>query len=287
MSTKHSKYKNVGILYELLTRQLTTDILEGKEQSRALDLLQEFFKPNTELGKELILYRTLMVSDKLTENKASRLVDLVIKQHQKLNNRKLNEQKYNLVKKINDTYPLKEFLAVKIPEYKVYASIYKTMLAECAPASIDIHEIAEVANARFTLTEYLTTKTIEKKPDEMSIFREQPEDVRLITYKILIERFNQKYSELNQPQKMLLREYINNVSTTNTLRAYINSEIPKIKEDIKVRIKKIPNRATQIKLHEVTTQLDGLTKGKTVKDSHITALLTAYEMIKEIDETIK
>ena len=57
---KHNKIKNTGILFELLTRQITVDILNNKKNSSAIKILKKFFNENTELGKENQLYKVLV-----------------------------------------------------------------------------------------------------------------------------------------------------------------------------------------------------------------------------------
>jgi len=286
-SLQHSKFKNPGILFELLVRQVTADTLEGQTESPALSIIKEFFKSSTELGKELALYRAFFNANKLTENRAMKLIDMIIEQRKKIDVKKLNEQKYELVKKIKDEYPLKEFLSSKIPQYRIYASIYKTFLSETYAASIDIGDITEVAAARFTLVEHLMGDGDKKETRQNTLietFKRQEEDLRLLSYKILVDRFNDKYSKgLSEDQKKLLREYINNVSNSNSLRDHINAEVPKVKKAILEKLKNVKNKVTQIKLHEVASQLDSITKGKTVRDNQVSALMIAYSIISELD----
>lgn len=282
---QHSKFKNTGILFELLVRQVTADTLEGKNSSKAAEIIREFFKPSTELGKELILYRALFTEKNLTEGRALKFIDMILEQRKKLNSTRLSEQKYQLVKRIKSTYPIKEFFETSIPLYRVYASIYKTFLAEIS-GNIDISEITEVAQSRFTLVEYLmgTKKDItdNKTNHLIETLKAQDESLRLLTFKILIERFNQKYKNLNDSQKKLLREYINNAANTNSLKNYILIEVPKVQTELANRIRVVNNRVMQIKLHEVISQLTALEKSKTIRDNQVSALMIAYEIIKEI-----
>ncbi|HUU86715.1 MAG TPA: hypothetical protein VMX17_03085 [Candidatus Glassbacteria bacterium] len=285
----HSKYKNTGILFELLVRQVTADTLNNKSNSPAIMIIREFLRPTTELGKELVLYRSLVETTNLSEVRANKFLDIILEQCRKLNVNKLNEQKYQLVKKIKDSYPLKEFLSSKIPQYKTYASIYKTFQTELRPNRVDIVDIKEIATARFTLVEHLITLTKEKnrKPTLMEAFKSQQEDLRLLSYRILIDKFNEKYSGLDLKQKKLLREYINNISNTNSLREYINSEVPVVKQKLTKCIRSVDDKITQIKLNEVLNQLDNITKGKIVKENQVTSLLIAYQLVKEIDDVLE
>ena len=68
MNIKHSKYKNAGVLFELLVRQITTDTLNGTD-SKASGILKEYFV-KTELGREYKLYETLFKKTSITETQA-------------------------------------------------------------------------------------------------------------------------------------------------------------------------------------------------------------------------
>jgi hypothetical protein len=282
---QHSKYKNTGILFELLVRQVTVDTLSGSDQSPALTLIRKYFKPNTDMGKELVLYRSLMESNKLTEVKATKLLDMVLTHRKKLNNKKLNQQKYDLVKEIKELYPLKEFLSSKIPNYKVYASVYKTFASETQP-NVNVCDINDVAAARFTVVEHLvepSKESADRKATLLESYKAQQEDLRLLTYRLLVDNFNDKYKDLSIEQKNLLREYINNVSNTNSLREHVNQEVPRLKKELKSRLHLVDSKIVRIKLQEVISQLDNITRGKVVRDNQISALMVAYELIKEID----
>ena len=249
----HSKYKNTGILFELLARQVTVDTLNDRENSPALRVIREFFRPTSELGKELQLYRVLLEATNLSEPRALKLIDLVLEQRRKLGSAKLNEAKYLLVRAIKDAYPLKEFLQSTIPNYKVYASIYKTFVSEATPKGICLTEVGDVAKSRFTIVEHMIVSDKKSRASVTLIesFKAEQEDLRLLTYRILVDKFNEKYKGLDERQKILLREYINNLSNTNSLREYINVEVPKVKKEIKARIRTIDDKVVRIKLEEV------------------------------------
>ena len=205
----HSKYKNTGILFELLTRQVTADVLSEREHSPALDIIREFFKPKTELGRELQLYRVLLEATKLSETRAIKFLDLVLEQRRRLSERLLVDQKYALINSIRSKYPLKEFLASKIPQYRVYASIYKAFIGESHPDRIDVSAIRDVADSKFTIIENMSSDVApaqKKVPDLVESFKKQEEDLRLLTYRILVDRFNEKYQGLDERQKTLLRD---------------------------------------------------------------------------------
>lgn len=283
---KHSKYKNAGILFELLVRQVTADILNGQEDSKANNILRTYFSESTELGKENRLYRIIMEEKTKDQSSADRLLETIIKTRRKLNETALNAQKYNLIKEIRANYPLEDFLKGSIGNYKLLASIYK--IFEEAVSSVDC-DPRELFKARNCVVESIAaTKTPtrliseDEKKDIVEIYQKQNEEVRLLAYKLLVDSFNEKYKSLDGKQQVLIREYINNISNTNSLRQYINQEVPLVRAEISELKKKIDSDVVKIKLEETLNQLDKITKGTLVKENQIMALMYSYELIKEL-----
>ena len=287
VNISHSKVKNTGVLFEILVRQITSDTLEGRPDSAALNMLKKYFNANRELGKELQLYQAVFNAPRLSESRALQYLDMVIKQRKKLDERKLAAEKYEFIKEVKNYYDLEEFLSCKIPSYKLHASIYKTFITEAKFGGNTVLNIQDVASARFTLIEHLIgtgRKTVKKEETVLlEEFKNQTEDLRLLTYKIMIDRFNEKYENLNDKQKSLLREYINDVSGTNTLVNYIVTEVPTLCNSIQRKSSRLNDRVMQIKINEVISQLSNIGKNRGIKDNEITALMIAYQIAKELN----
>ncbi len=285
-NVKHNKIRNTGILFELLVRKITSDALENRSNDTAVKLMKEYFNSKTELGKELILYRSFFNAQQLSETKAFELINVLISQRKKLNEVALNTQKYKLIREIKNNYDLKEFLNARIPSYKVYASVYKVFDGAVNEIQ-DFNEIQGMVEAKFTIVEHLSGKIVNKEiKKETALFetvKNQEEDLRLLTYKILMEKFNQKYVGLSDKQKNLLREYIYNVSNSAALRAYAVDLAKELIAEITKKIAKIDNKVTTIKLSEVVSQLEKLKTVQVVKENHMTALLIALEITKTLD----
>ena len=284
-SIKHNKLRNTGILFELLARQVTSDAMENKQNGAAVKLLREFFSPKKELGKELMLYRAFFNVQNLSEQKAFQLLRLVTEQHKLLDQRALNLQKYKLIKEIKNSFDLKEFFSARIPSYKIYASIYKNF-DTVSNSNNQVTLIEELANSQFTIVEYLSGKSSNKQIKEHSelsnIVRSQEDSIRFLTYKMLIERFNQKYKGLDEGQKKLLQEYIYNISNTSKLKTHIHAESTRLIKEIKKYSKNVTDKVVRIKLTEVASQLQKIQTIQTVKENHMTAMLIGYEIVKEL-----
>lgn len=278
---KHSKFKNTGILFELLVRQITADILDSSD-SAANNLVRKYFAEETVLGREQRLYQMLMEETTKTEEGASKLLEAVMCEHKKLSKRTLSKLRYELVKEMKDVYPIDDFFRSKIRNYKTYASIYKLFESNKDDVFCDPKDLVESKNT--IILGLCNNKNIKQgNTDELQDYAQHNEDLRLISYKLLVDRFNEKYSELNEDQRMLLKNYINNISNTNSLREYINEQLPVIRGKIARLSKNVDDKVVKIKLKEVITQLNKVKDGRIVKDSQVSAVLMSYELIKELE----
>ena len=278
-NTKHSKIRNTGILFELLTRQITVDVLNNNKKAQAAKILKEFFNKKTQLGKEYELYKVLTTENYKSEIKANHLVDAVISTRQKLNNSQLKREKYNLIKEIKRNYNVSDFFMARIPNYKVNASIFKLF------NSNQNENPAQKTENRFTIVEHITRKVISNKKKEKAItegYKKQEKDLRLLAYGILVEKFNKKYSSLSVAQKKLLKEYINNISNTNSLKEFIESETAKVKKQLQSFLPSVDDKVTKIKLNEAVNQADTLMKGRIVEDKQVVTLMRYYQLVKEL-----
>ena len=283
---KHSKIKNTGILFELLTRQITVDVLNGTENSKAVEILKGSFKQNSELGKEYELYKILTEKTYKTNEQANILLSAVIKNRRHLSNRKLRNEKYNLIKTIKECYDAGDFFNTRIPGYKLLASIYNVFEGESLKEKITP---VEETDSKVTIIENITKVRRSKKTKGgvQENLNKQDKDLRLLTYQLLVDKFNKKYSTLNDNQRTLLKEYINNLSNTNSLREFMDAEVIKIKKILKSHLRKVDDKITKIKLTEAITHTDTATKGIHVKDSNVVSLMRYYELVGELDNVHK
>ena len=285
---KHSKFKNTGILFELLVRQITLEVLNGDTTETAKTIVSEFFSSKTELNKELRLYDLLLKEKYNSESRAEKFIDTINEAHSRINQKNLQREKYNLIKKINESFNMDEFLSSPISNYKVLASIYKVFESK----NYENYDVKDVFNSKITLIENITSKQSKlvesstKSEAVVESYKKQDKDLRLLTYKILVETFNKKYSNLNESQKTLLKEYINNLSNTTGFKSYIEKEIPKIISELKSLGKSINDKVTKIKLAETASVLSKTKIGKVVSDNHVSSLMISYELIKELKSKV-
>jgi hypothetical protein len=280
MKIKHSKYKNTGILFELLVRQITADTLKGGD-SPAIDLLKKYFV-KTELGREYKLYESILKSKVLNEGRANMIITTILESSQKFNKTSLRKQKYNLISEIQKHYSLETFFGSQIKNYKELAALYTLIESFSSKEQIDSDQLVA---SKITLLEHLTNSEIiskDNKQDILKEFSDYDKDLRILTYKVLLEKFNDKYKDLSSEQKQILKEFINSVDSTPDLRNFYNAKINELKSSLNAEAENIKDKATQIKIVEVAKFLTELSKTEKVNDSNLVDLLRYYELVKEI-----
>jgi len=276
---KHSKFKNTGILFELLVRQITTDTLNNVQESQAGNIIRTYFHKNSPLSKELSLYQTLVKEKFNSDTKAESLIEACLSARKKLNNSTLTREKYNLIKSIKETWDLDEFFSSRVSNYKVLASIYKIFEYKLE------ENPKQLVETKYTLVEHITFNKQKENVEPTEVLSEDKE-IRNLTYKLLVDKFNSKYKGLDTRQKKLLENFILNVSNTNNLKEYFSFECLKVSKQLSELNESVTDQATKIKINESVNLLKNMNQGKTVKDEEVLAMLRYYELVKELKKTI-
>ena len=281
MKIKHSKYKNSGILFELLVRQITSDTLEGKD-SPIKEILKKYFV-KTELGKEYKLYETLLNKTSITEARADLIITTLIESSKNLNRRIIKQQKYNLIAEITKHYDLNEFFNHKLPHYKVQAAFY-TLLEIYNSSKVTSPKY--IINNKMTILEHLTAAKIkeeEVRDNVINEFKKEDKDIRILTYKILLEKFNGKYENLNEDQKEILKELIYSIDNKPRLKEFYLSKTSQLKEQLQTLNKKVTDKVTKIKVNEIISLITPSSKNPKITDNHLINLLQYCDLVKELE----
>ena len=215
------------------------------------------------------------------DKKADYFINEVISERKNLNNSVLKREKYNLIKEIKQNYDLQNFLSSKVKNYSAYASIYKLF---------EYNNISPVekTESHFNLVEHVTTSNKNNIKSSLTAVLPKDEDLRLITYQTLLEKFNSKHSNLNYPQKSLLRAYIYNISNVNSLKEYLEIVVPAIKKELKQHSNKLQDKVVKIKMQEAIKSIDkfcGVGKSKLVKDNVVVQTMRYMELLKELKKS--
>ena len=281
MKVKHSKFKNTAILFELLVKQITHEVLSNSTKNVSEKIIKEFFSSNKELAKELRLYNQIVKEKYSSIDDAKLFLEEVAKERIKLDENKLNREKYNLIKTIKESYDLDKFLSSNLQNYKLLASVYKIFETKTLGRKVEIRDFIDSNN---TILEHITNKRIAVKPADAlyESFKQQSEDLRLLTYKLLIENFNKKYSNLDDSQKGLLREFINNVTNTSTFPKFIEEETKKVLSNLVKESKTVNDKVTKIKISEMIKLYKSEKFLKENQEKQVSVLMLTYELLKEV-----
>ena len=271
---KHSKFKNTGILFELLVRQIASDTLSDNT-CYATQIIKKHFRKGSQLATELKLYQALTKENFDSKYKAQEFLNIVLKERAKLNESNLRREKYNLIKSIKDSYVIEDFFKYRVNNYKELASAYKLF------EHTESNSPKEYVDCKNTIFEAITTeKVVIKEQVTNKEYSNQPKEVRLLAYKFLVDSFNSKYSSLSESQQLILKNYIENIDNSGKLRKFIVSEVARLKRELKSI--KLKDKVTQIKLNETINLIRELTKHKVVNENQILALLRYNQLLEEL-----
>ena len=271
---KHSKFKNTGILFELLVRQIASDTLSDKT-CYATQIIKKHFRKGSQLATELKLYQALTKENFDSQYKAQEFLNIVLKERAKLNESNLRREKYNLIKSIKDSYAIEDFFKYRVNNYKELASAYKLF------EHTESNSPKEYVDCKNTIFEAITTeKVVIKEQVTNKEYSNQPKEVRLLAYKFLVDSFNSKYSSLSESQQLILKNYIENIDNSGKLRKFVVSEVARLKRELKSI--KLKDKVTQIKLNETINLIRELTKHKVVNENQILALLRYNQLLEEL-----
>lgn len=279
MKIKHSKYRNTGLIYELLVKQVTSDLI-AKKDSPAISILRKYFSGNNALVQEHRLYKNVVENTNTTSTKADLLINESLKASKFLNQKQLKALKYDLVSEIKNSYG-EDFFLTTVPEYKSYAAFYCLLEAE---RSTDLIDPEYIVNNKVTLLEHMTSRYQSKEDVTNSLIKEfssYDKDLRLLTFKVLLEKFNKKFNNLLPEQKDVLKQFIA-LGSTRKLKGYINECLEKIHTQLTELSSKVPNGIEKIKLKESIRMIKPLSESERISDNHLVKVLQYYDLLREL-----
>jgi len=283
MKIKHSKFRNTGLIYELLIKQIAADTLENRP-SPAIKILKKFYSGKNFLAKEYKLYEYISKNKGIGREKAETVVSTITEISRKLDQASLKNQKYELIADIKKNYDLDHFFSAKVRDYKPFAALYCLLEAQNNTELVDPQVLVD---NKTTILEHLTELEQDKNKVRQSLIEEYgsyEKDIKLLTYKILLEKFNKKYQNLLPEQKNILKEFITSVDSTSRLRDFVNEELEKVHKEITKLVPTVGDEIIKIKLQEVADNIAPISKKEKVNDDTLALLMQYYELIKEIRE---
>ena len=281
MKIKHSKYRNTGLIYELLVKQIASDTL-SKDNSPAVSILKKYFSGNSTLVKEFKLYEYILKNSNISQGKAEMIISTITEVSRKLDQRALKKAKYDLISEKRDNYKLNEFFGIQVSNYKAIASLYCLLEAQNNDNLIDPDLLVSFKSS---ILEHLTTAKQDPNSVKDTLIEEYSKydkDLKLLTFKFLLEKFNSKYKDLLPEQKNVLRQFITSVNSSQKLRSLVNEELDKIRTSVEKLTGRVKNDVVKIKLVEVSKNIIPLTNKIKVSDNHLVNLMMYYDLVNEL-----
>tara|TARA_R110000824_G_scaffold117863_7_gene269927 strand:- start:1411 stop:2229 length:819 start_codon:yes stop_codon:yes gene_type:complete len=272
MRLKHNKKRNTALLYEVLVRELTISGLEKDAQKRnaVISLIKEFFIFDTEIKKELSLYKTLLETKNLPLRLAEKLLYEVKIAHKNLNKKQLFKEQSQLIKIINKNLS-KETYSIFVPNYKNLATISQIFSEDVSVKS------------RVLLEENIVQKLAINKGTK----EENEKQITNLVLQNFINKYNTSYSFLMSEQKELLNKYVLSFLDNGVeFKFYLNEEITRIKENIKksLRMEDI-KKDTKIKekVEKVLNLLENFAKNP-ISEETLKHILKMQVLVSEIQQ---
>ena len=129
MKIKHSKFRNTGLIFELLVKQIAADTLDNKDSS-AVKVMKKYYSGTSSLAKEYKLYEFIIKNKNVTQSKAEAILSTITEVSRKLDQKTLRSQKYELISEIKKYYDLDEFFGMQVRDYKPLAALYCLLEAQ-------------------------------------------------------------------------------------------------------------------------------------------------------------
>jgi len=281
MKIKHSKFRNTGLIFELLVKQIAADTLDGSD-SPAVDVIKKFYSDKSSLAKEYKLYEFIVKNKNVSQSKAEAIVSTITEVSRRLDIKSLKTQKYELISEIKKHYNIDEFFGMQVRDYKPLAALYCLLEAQNNNNLIDPKVLID---NKTTILEHLTSapqNEEEVKDTLIEEYSKYDKDLKLLTFKLLLEKFNDKYKDLLPEQKNILKEFITSVNSQSRLRSLVNEEMNKIASAVRNLSSKVKDEVIKIKLDEVSKNIKPLSNKDKIKDSHLVNLMQYYDLVNEL-----
>jgi len=281
MKIKHSKFRNTGLIFELLVKQVASDTLNNRD-SAAVSIIKKYYSGKSSLAKEYKLYEFITKNKNVSQSKAETIISTITEVSRKLDQKLLKKQKYELISDIKENYDVNEFFSIQVRDYKALAALYCLLEAQ---NNSDLIDPKALVDNKTTILEHLTESPQNEdnvKDTLIEDYSKYDKDLRLLTFKILLEKFNDNYKDLLPAQKRILKEFITSVNSGARLRNFVNEELVKISSEVKTLTPKVKDEVVKIKLEEIGKIIKPISNKEKITDNHLVNLMQFYELIEEL-----
>jgi len=266
---KHNKKRNTLLLYEFLMKSLIKSILENnsKQADFKINLLKRFHDRDSQLFREHKIMCALSEMKVSCESTVDKIFEDVKEFSRNINYKALNKEKTLLINEIHNNIKDDDFYNYHINEYVLYATIHNLINEYRSSTSVDFDKKVKISIFEDNIKQHLK----EQKDESSEMLTEDGKVYNNLTTKIIIERFNKKYSHLNSLQNNLLNTYT--FKSDN-----INESLLSAKEKILEHINMISDSDSSIntdaslvnKINDIKEDLERLSIDNNVKIDDVT-----------------
>lgn len=281
MKVKHSKFRNTGLIFELLVKQVASDTLNNRD-SAAVSIIKKYYAGKTSLAKEYKLYEFITKNKNVSQSRAEAIISTITEVSRKLDQASLKKQKYDLISEIKENYNIDDFFSIQVRDYKALAALYCLLEAQ---NNSDLVNPQTLVDNKTTILEHLTMEPQSEEDVKDTLiedYSKYDKDLRLLTFKILLEKFNDNYKDLLPEQKRILKEFITSVSSGTRLRTIVNEELTNISAEVKALAGKVKDEVTKIKLDEIAKAIVTVSNKEKITDAHLVNLMQYYDLVNEL-----
>ena len=281
MKVKHSKFRNTGLIFELLVKQVASDTLNNRD-SAAVSIIKKYYSGKTSLAKEYKLYEFITKNKNVSQSRAEAIISTITEVSRKLDQASLKKQKYDLISEIKENYNIDDFFSIQVRDYKALAALYCLLEAQ---NNSDLVNPQTLVDNKTTILEHLTMEPQSEEDVKDTLiedYSKYDKDLRLLTFKILLEKFNDNYKDLLPEQKRILKEFITSVSSGTRLRNIVNEELTNISAEVKALAGKVKDEVTKIKLDEIAKAIVPVSNKEKITDTHLVNLMQYYDLVNEL-----
>ena len=284
MSKSHNKKRNVGVIYELLLRNISHSLIgndKGTAQT-ALKIIEKRFDKSSELYKEFRLFNALIKSTVSSSATAAAILTEAKSAARRCDESKLNKEKSLLIRDINYKLKDKDFYHRRVPEYKVYATIQTLLNDWRSGDSSDFSRVIQYESkaAEWLLSEKEGTKNLENSVNA---------DVNSLVVQIMTEKINSRYGDkLNEDQRDIIKDYVFSISENKNEKILnrLHETKDRILLDLDIFRDKTENKVILNKISSVKDKI--LTESfNYVDDSTISRFLILVQLKRELSNMME
>jgi len=273
MKLKHNKKRNTAFLFESLVREMTKAVVnrDTKSKGKVLSIIKEHFHKETELYKELEIYKSVLDNEGVDSSFAEKVLVEAKIQHSELDKEKIFQEQSNLINVVNKGLS-KDTFSNFVPNYKNLATLYQLFNTSLGPKKKVILENS--------ICDHISVRQEEQKASG-----QVPSDKLVLN--TFIDKFNNTYSEtLSENQQSLLNKYVTSfVDNGVELKLFLNEEIGRLRSTIKSSMNEfdmLQEEGLQEKTSKLLEAIDDF-KNKNIDSKLIKKIIKIQHLVEEIN----